>query len=279
MIDLNEANKSELELKLDEALDQCTIDTSKNIERPPVILFINEWGLTNVKKRLFSLGNFSCIIGKAKSKKTFLISMFTASILGLSNKFDGALPEDKPKILYFDTEQGDYDAYHCIKRIERMTGHKNPNLMAFNLRAYLPKDRCLIIEHAFLKWGSEVAYCVIDGVADLATGINDEEEATRVSSMFLRLTKEHNCHITTVIHQNKNDGFATGHLGSSIMKKAEIIISVNKTNDFKISDVKCDLSRGPQFEAFTISIGDDALPYASDIPVSTTKKSFYEEEF
>lgn len=249
------------ELKLKDILQKCAIDTSKFVERPPVILYIKEVTVSNsYNKRLFTLGNFSCIIGKAKSKKTFLISLLTATLIkGENENFIGSLPEDKSLILYFDTEQSEYDAYNVIKRIEAISGAKK-NLRAFNLRSFTPKERCEIIEYAFTVYGNKIGYCVIDGIADLANGINDEEEATRVSSILLRLSKEHNCHISTIIHQNKNDNFATGHLGSSIMKKAEIIISVNKTQDFRISEVRCDMSRGEDFEPFVIIINEQGMP-------------------
>jgi hypothetical protein len=138
------------------------------------------------------------------------------------------------------------------------TSHK---LIPFNLRPFNPIERCQIIEYAFKVYGDKTGFCVIDGIADLANGINDEEEATRVASMMLRLTKVNNCHIATVIHQNKNDNFATGHLGSSIMKKAEIIISVTKNpQDSSYSEVKCDMSRSAGFEDFSFRINDEGFP-------------------
>ncbi len=262
--------------EIENILNKAKIDTKRKIERPPVILSINEQSATQTMcKRLFTLGNFSCIIGKAKSRKTFLLSMVTSSILNSDSlsKFTSELPQGKKGVLYFDTEQGEYDCYNVIKRIEQMS--QVSSMKSFMLREYSPADRCAIIEHAFKLWGNETAFCVIDGIADLATAINDEEEATRVTTMMLRLTKKYNCHISTVIHQNKNDNFATGHLGSSIMKKAEILISVTKAKDNNnISDVTCDLSRGVDFEPFCFSINAHGIPEISGMPVSKVDKSY-----
>lgn len=252
------------------------IDTSKPIEKPPTILSIKEQLATSSRiVRVFTLGNFSCIIGKAKSRKTFLQSLLTAATLGAdeSGKFICELPEDKKDVLYFDTEQGEFDCYNVISRIERMSGNKT-NLKGYSLRQYSPMERCQIIEHAFKLWGKNVGLCIIDGVADLANAINDELEATRVSTMFLRLTKVYNCHISTVIHQNKNDNFATGHLGSSIMKKAEMLISVSKSKtESGISEVNCDYSRGADFEPFEMSINEHGIP---EIKGNIKKKIKYE---
>jgi hypothetical protein len=61
-----------------------------------------------------------------------------------------------------------------------------------------------------------LGFVVIDGIADLANAINDEIEASRVVSLLMRWTKIYNCHIHVIIHENKADNNATGHLGSSI---------------------------------------------------------------
>lgn len=249
--------------EIDNLLLSCKIDTTKNIERAPTILSIKERGASQfVNKRLFTLGNFSCLIGKAKSRKTFLLSLLTAGVIRSDNKFYSEIPAGKTTILYFDTEQGEYDSLNVIKRIEYMTGNKDI-IKAFMLREYTPSQRCDILERAFELWGDITALCVIDGAADLATAINDEEEATRVTSMFLRLTKVHNCHIATVLHQNKNDGYATGWIGSQIMKKAEAIISVTK-KEGGISLVNCDLSRGIDFAPFEITINQSGIPIVCD---------------
>ena len=257
LLDRINPDKNEIENMLLEA----RVDTSKKLERPPAIISRVEPGPGQyLYRRLFTLGNFSCLIGKAKSKKTFLLSLLTASAIKPDQEFYSELPKNKSGILYFDTEQGDYDCQNTIQRIETMTGQKNC-LNAFSLRQFTPAQRCEIIEQAFLKWGENTGFCVIDGVADLATAVNDEVEATRVTSMFLRLTKVYNCHIATVLHQNKNDNFAMGWIGSQIMKKAEIIISVTKSkSDFNSSEVVCEMSRAIEFKPFTIFVNGEGIP-------------------
>ena len=253
------------EPELEKILRLSTIDVTKQVEKPPIIVSITESdGATSLtQKRMMTLGNFSSIIGKAKSKKTFFITMVTACLLkprDYHSKFVGHMPENKPVIMYFDTEQGDYDCHNTIARIKRMAGNLN-NVYAFSLRQFSPMERCQIIEFAFKKYGDKTAFCVIDGIADLAIGINEEDEATRVSTMLLRLTKVYNCHITTVIHQNKNDNFATGHLGSAIMKKSEIILSIVKDPvNTAYSEVNCDLSRGIDFAKFQFVVNGDGIP-------------------
>lgn len=254
-----EKNENDL-LKM---LQKSFINTDKQIEKPPVIMYIvdQENGMRK-NKRLFTLSNFSAIIGKAKSRKTTLMSMLTAAAVkdgNLFNKFINNLPPDKRNVIYFDTEQGDYDAFNNIRRIEKMTGETN-KLTGFCLREFTPLERCEIIEYS-LSYCKNLGVVVIDGIADLAKAINDEEEATRVVGLLLRWTKQYNIHIPVILHQNKNDNFATGHLGSMIMKKAEIVISATKEKGSdKETVVSCDYSRGIDFEDFAFTLNENFEP-------------------
>jgi hypothetical protein len=263
--------------EIESILLKSRIDTKKKIERPPTILSVREPnGSQFIHKRLFTLGNFSCIIGKAKAKKTFFLIKAISVILSkeVDDRLYAEVPPDRPNVIYFDTEQGEYDSTNCMRKIEILAGNDG-NFKGFNLRQYEPKMRCEIVEHALKLWGKGTCVVVVDGIADLANGINDEDEATRVTTLLLRWTKEHNCHMVTVIHQNKNDNYATGHLGSAIMKKAEIIVSASKsTIDNRISDIKNEMSRGTDFEPFSIWINDDGLPEIIDYvePKKSKKK-------
>jgi len=123
-------------------------------------------------------------------------------------------------------------------------------------------ERCDIINRFIEKRSYGISFIVIDGIADLAMAINDEIEASRVVSLLMKWTKVYNIHICVILHQNKNDNFATGHLGSSIMKKAECIISVTKdASDSLKSEVNCDYIRGAmEFDRFNIVIDDNGIP-------------------
>ena len=260
-----------------DALNDSELDVTKQLEAPKAIIqIVDKVASTHKYKRVFTLGNFSAIIGKAKTKKTYLLSAMVAALMDAGNlrwdKFMGNL-YDKNLILYFDTEQGLWDCQNVTKRILTMAGKDaKGRLKVYNLRKHTPQERCQIIEFALLMHGDECLMCVIDGIADLAKAINDEEEATRISSDLMRWTAEYNIHIATVIHQNKQDNYATGWLGSAIMKKCEIILQVSKdaANPYA-SFVECALSRSEDFEKFEISINYDGYPVIGGIePTSET---------
>lgn len=252
--------------QLDGIIERSYIDLEIPVIKPPVIMRIKTLhGTKYVYNRVFTLGNFSAITGKSKSKKTFLTSLFltAATVNSYFNKiFLAEIPSSKPGVVLFDTEQSRYDSYVTARRVWELAGGKYTNFGAFDLREYTPFERCDIIERYLEKGGDQTGYIVIDGIADLATAINDEIEASRVTSLLMKWTKVYNVHITVVIHQNKNDNYATGHLGSAILKKSECIISVTKDPDNSLrSEVVCDLIRGTaEFDKFYITINDKGLP-------------------
>ena len=265
--------KSHNDTELESILSKAYIDYRIPVVRPPVVMKIRN----NGEQRLMSLGNFSAIIGKSKSKKTFFVSILGSAAVSneyIQGKIKGCLPEGKRGVLWFDTEQSDYDAYRTAKRVIETTGKDQNNFYAYDLREYSPRDRCQIIDYALQKYKNYAGYVVIDGIADLVTAINDEEEASRVVSLLMKWTKIYNCHITTVIHQNKHDSFATGHLGSSVMKKSECVISVTKNEDFiGNSTVGCDYIRGVrEFDSFDFSINEDGYPIISGSSESPINK-------
>ena len=263
-----------------DSLRSSKIDPSQEVKKPEIIFSIRETGAMQYEdRRVFTLGNFSAIIGKAKSKKTYLLSAISACIISkrlMWDKFNGGMETGKDMVLYFDTEQGDWDSWNVVRRIVLMAGKLfSDKFRAYNLRRFTPSERCELIEFALGMYGKDAGLVVIDGIADLATGINDEEEATRVVSLLLRWTKDYNCHIATVIHQNKNDNFATGHLGSAIMKKTEIIISVTKDpQNSYLSNVECPDSRSMGFKPFALRINHEGMPEIDNVVIEVNDNDF-----
>ena len=243
------------------AMLKYRIDTSIELMEPPVLLSIDQAPVA-------TLGNFSLLIGRAKSRKTFLATGLTAAAATghCSIKSVTGIVRDANKILYFDTEQSPFHAQRTIKRICKQIEIDEPvNLQAFGLRPLEPGERWKIIQHA-IENTPDLAMVVIDGIADLLSyGINDEAEAIKLTSAILRWTQENNIHVITVLHQNKGDFNARGHIGTSLVNKAETVLSVTKdTKDQNISIVKAEYSRDMDFQPFSFTIGEDGLPYQSD---------------
>lgn len=244
------------------SIEDLRIDPTKNIEEPPVLCYI-------AGSPAMTAGNFSLINGKAKSGKTFFLGAIVASLISDTEQLDnikGCIPEGNGVVLYYDTEQSEFHATRTIKRICKMAGIQNPgNLIAYGLRPLTPAERVQVIEDKILNTDNLVAV-VIDGIRDLLTyGINDEQEATVMTSKLLKWSSDKNIHIIILLHQNKTDMNARGHIGTEILNKAETTLTVTKDTRTDSFVVSCDYSRDIGFEDFSFRI-EDGLPVAASMP-------------
>ena len=228
-------------------------------EVPPEILWVN--GST-----IGTLGNFSASIGKAKSKKTFNVSAIVAAALknGTVLRYVAELPEDKRKILYVDTEQSPYHCLKVMKRILRLAGlpddRDNEHLEFLALRKYTPEQRIRIVEQAIYNT-PDIGLVIIDGIRDMVYDINSPGESTRIISKLMQWTDDRQIHIHTILHQNKGDENARGHIGTELNNKAETVLLVEKDKgNSDISHVSAMHIRAMDFEPFAFRINDRALP-------------------
>ena len=202
------------------------LDLSEDYERAPEILKIHG-------SVIGTLGNFSASIGKAKSKKTFNVSAIVAAALknGTVLSYTAELPENRRKILYVDTEQSSYHCAKVAKRILRMaglpTGRNHKDLEFLVLRKYTPEERIAIVREAIYRT-ENVGLVVIDGIRDMVYDINSPSESTKVISLLMTWTGERHIHIHTILHQNKGDENARGHIGTELSNKAETVLQVEK---------------------------------------------------
>ena len=259
---------------LDDKLAIARVDPNEDIEPPRIAWEIkNKAGDFDI---LGTCGNFSAIIGKAKSRKSFLISIAVSSATknGLVLDLIRSDISHQPEVLYFDTEQSKYHVQLALKRICKQIDINNPqNLTVYGLRKYEPKERLALIEHAIYNMVN-VGFVVIDGIKDLITSINDEEQATMITSKLLKWTEERNIHIVTVLHQNKSDLNARGHVGTELINKAETILSVTKADgDNDISIVEPQQCRNKEPESFAFEIIDGLPVLADNWEVRTATKT------
>lgn len=271
---LQNSNLGEIKTKkLTEKLNSLLVDVKEELQPPPIA-----WGICkdNHKESILgSLGNFSLVIGKAKSKKSFFMNIAISCAISsdvILKKFKSYLPGDKNEVLYFDTEQGKYHVQLALKRICKQTGVNEPNnLRVYGLRSLKPRERLELIEFA-INNNPNVGFVVIDGIKDLVTSINSEEEATSIASKLLKWTEEKNIHIVCVLHQNKGDANARGHIGTELVNKAETVLSVTKSeNDKNISIVEAVQTRNIEPEPFAFEVNGEGIPVLVDDYVLRTE--------
>lgn len=128
------------------------------------------------------------------------------------------------------------------------------------LRKYSPEVRLAITEEA-IGMIPDLGLVIIDGIRDFIHDINSPGESTDVISKFMQWTDDRQIHIHTVLHQNKNDEHARGHVGTELNNKAETVMQIEPDKDDKsISVVEVIHSRDREFEPFAFRVNDDSLP-------------------
>ena len=211
-------------------------DYTQQIKVPETVLKIDD-------RPTFTRGNISCISGKAKSRKSFLMSLIS-----------GELIKENVKVLLIDTEQS---AYHISKTAQRVlslsdlpTNENSPFLNILALREYDTATRQRVTESAIKVLKPDIVF--IDGLRDLMYSINDEKEATEVVNLLMKWTSAENIHICCVLHENKGDGNTRGHIGTEITNKSETVISVTKEGD--LAKVEPKVCRNKEFETFYFEV-------------------------
>ena len=239
--------------------EEKLLKITDEIQTAPEVLYANG-------SVIGTLGNFSASTGKAKSKKTFNVaaivgaSLVNGKVLGYTAEF----PDDKRTILYFDTEQS---PYHCQKVMERalrlakLPTDEHPERLKFAaLRQLTPTLRLEVIEQAIINTPN-VGLVVIDGVRDLMYDINCAKESTDLIGKLMEWTDKYQIHIHTVLHLNKSDDNARGHVGTELNNKAETVLQISRSKtDDTVSEVSATMIRAAEFEPFAFRVNDYGLP-------------------
>ena len=241
-------------------LVQSLLKADHHFEAPPTCLEIKgEYG-----NQIFAtLGNFSTILARPKVGKTTFTAIAAASLLAKRPllSFIPKLPANGGNILWIDTEQGKPECVKTIRFVSKLVCNnemKHPeNFYFYSLRQFNFEQRIQITE--FLIQNIEnLAFVVIDGIRDFVSSINDEKEATKIADFLLNWTQKNNIHILTILHQNKGDTNARGHLGTELMNKAETVAKLSREENggTRLTIVEPEFTRHKDFEKFAYSLDD-----------------------
>jgi RecA-family ATPase len=234
-------------------LPELEVRPEDQIIKDPVLTYIRaDYGWTEI----MTIGNISTIIGKAKSRKTFFMTFLLSGLLTNRNILIKSNLNGK-KVVLFDTEQGRYHVWRISKRIENMAGQFPDNLRIFGLRPLTVHERIREIENYIYL--NDLELVIIDGIRDLVTDINSAEQATEIVGKLMKWSYEREIHICTVLHQNKADENARGHIGTEIVNKSETVIQVAKAKLKEYSVITSVYTRGQEIKEFQFRI-DKGLP-------------------
>lgn len=214
---------------------------------------------------VFTKKSISTLIGKAKSGKTTVTAWLVAQCIR------GGLT-----VVWVDTEQGEYYGSRTQHWILTIAGMPIcDGLKYLDLKTLKPQERTDVIESAIAEFSPDLI--IIDGIRDLVYDINDPQEATIVSGHCMRWADQHDLHILSILHQNKGNEYARGHLGAEMVNKSETVISVS-TDDSMNVVCEPEFTRSEPFQPFAFARDGYGLPllidgYVGRVEVSTGSRS------
>lgn len=243
------------------AKDSC-IDYELDFPEPLPLLKING-------TMAGSPGNIVTFTGQKKSRKTFGLTMLVKDVLNDIASECSATPR---QVIWIDTEQAQHHLVKIANRLSKLTGTEKPQMKRFfslfGLREYTPPERVQGVEKA-VENAPENSYLVVDGIRDLLNDFNDPTESNQLVTWLMRLSGEKQMLIICILHQNKGNTLARGHLGTELGNKSESLINVKVSdkND-AVSIIDAEATRNMPFDPLAFFIDENGLPQETEMPAA-----------
>lgn len=219
-------------------------------------------------------GSITMVMAGTKQGKSTVCGAIYASAINPdidpldSLGFTITLPEDKPGVIYFDTEQSDDETWKSWERAITRAGFKygeplpehvdNTHICLTAITSHV--DRQAMILHV-LESMDGVGLVIIDGLADLVANPNDLEESAAVLDKIRGLASTRRVCVVITLHTNPSpDGKQTkarGHLGSDALRRARSYIRVTKNAATQIHAITIEGNRGGMDNVSTYFRWDD----------------------
>ena len=171
-------------------------------------------------------GEMVAFTGKAKSGKTFVMSMMMAAAAASKVLAFHRTTFEPLQVLWIDTEQSDQSTQDILKhRLVPMVcgeGETFPESLydIFNVRTESWTERLPLLMAAIDMCHPDLV--ILDGVRDLVDDINNGQLAHEVTEQLMKIAQQAKCCIVCVIHQNKaaEDRTLRGSIGTELTNKA-----------------------------------------------------------
>lgn len=219
----------------------------------------------NEKYGLIAAANLHTLKGAPKTGKSAAgLALITAALKG---EFIGIKSNrENMSVLWIDTEQDKNTLRQKAKAVLSMAelDAAPETLKVVTLRGYgSPADALAATLQAIEDNAADFVF--LDGVVDLCQAFNDEEKSRDAVRQLEAHAEKYGAAILGLIHTNKKDNEARGHLGAIMQQKSAEIYQVDKSGD--TANVTQPLSRfapvpGFSFafdEAFKITAAADVL--------------------
>lgn len=208
-------------------------------------------------------GDIQSIKAKSKNGKSYLCSIFIASILGCKD-FGCESQEAHPVVLYFDSEQNRRNTSILTRRVHTLLGYRTNatrrNFHTFSMRTMDIEQRLPYIQKRVDAFHPTAVF--IDGIADLIYNFNDVEQSTKLVNDLMKLSADNDCCVCSVLHTNKakDDNAMKGHLGTLSLQKSSDVFEVKK-NGTTFTVEQTDSRNAPISDfAFTLTSTGKPIP-------------------
>ena len=207
------------------------------------------------KYGLIARANLHTLRGAPKTGKSAAgLALIAAALKG---DFIGITPSrDNLAVLWIDTEQDKDTLRQKAKAVLSMAGldTQPERLKVVTLRGYGgPADALAATLQAIQENAADFVF--LDGVVDLCQAFNDEEKSREVVRQLETYAEQYKAAILGLIHINKKDGEARGHLGAILQQKSAEIYQVAKEGD--TAEVSQAFSRFAPVPPFSFAFQDD----------------------
>ncbi len=194
-------------------------------------------------------GNLLCVTGgEGTGKSNFIGALVAGTIQCEGAEIDTLGINISPNVnnhavILYDTEQSESQLFKNSSNILRRSRLAiSPRYFkAYSLTAMSRNVRLRSIiesmDHFYHLYGG-IHLVVIDGIADLISGANNESESIAIVEELYRLAGIYCTCIICVLHFVPNGLKLRGHLGSELQRKAAAILSIERESDYKTSVIK-----------------------------------------
>ena len=257
-------------------------------------------------------GELVAFTGKAKSGKTFVMSMMMAAATAAEALAFHRTTFEPLQVLWIDTEQSDQSTQDILRnrlipmvvssppKLGGVRGGLNertdslvqttppagtpPNLGGerfpesmydiFNVRTESWQERMPLLLAAIDLCHPDLV--ILDGVRDLVDDINNGQLAHDVTERLMRVAQQARCCIVCVIHQNKaaEDRTLRGSIGTELTNKAFEVYECEKMMPSRTFVLTQKLTRKYDItDSLYFTVDDRGLPQQVGAPVTTAQTS------
>lgn len=219
-------------------------------QEPPKeeIVFRIDW------QTIGSLGDYGLMTGRPKAGKSKYLAGAIAAALSNREVFGMKirLPENKRRVVHFDTEQGKRSHFNLLQLVSTLAA--DTPQFAFDSYHCRQDDAHSIVRMIdyYLQLHPDTGILFIDGLLDLVNSFNDIQDSKILVNWLKRITEACNVYIFAVLHRSMSADKSIGHLGSTADRAAQSVLIVEKNKETKQYVLKAEYLRD----------GDDFAPVA-----------------